>query len=595
MPHNIIKKPLTILLICFSANLVAQKTNKGISKGIFGKTNFTTVAKKELSNPVKQQYKLPPEEREKEGDEAERNYPVNMSAVKPFNAKLTVIASPLSSNAPQGIQEFPCNNFKALDNSQTISPPDVNGAAGFDHLMVTLNSDVRIQNKQGAQIDVNTLQGFWNGLGGHNDIYDPKIMYDPYDKRWFFICCADRISTTSALLLGVSQTPDPTGGWNTYTIKADPGSLLWFDYPSVGFNRNWITVGGNMFTMTDTSFSNSRMWVINKADVYAGLNNINVPFFDRTEFTIVPAVTYDAFDNTVWCVTRANSNLNNNGIVRLFSITGTGAAPNFNVGSDVNVGPAWAVAGVNGPQSGSATGLDLGDDRILQTTFRNGTLWFGNNVFLPAANPTTCAAQIISIDPLSGTALENIKTTVDNTGATMNAYPSITVNQNNDIFFGCSTFRTTAFPTSTILYRRANQGFFIYYYKSGEDWYVNLVRGVNRWGDYSATYIDPEDNTTAWTIQEYARPKAVGNLGVWGTWWAKVCPGFCLNDLTLSDPMNNVMQKFEANLTITSTAQIQSNSTIKYDAGSRVTLSPGFKAAEGSKVKIYIEGCGGVQ
>ena len=351
-----------------------------------------------------------------------------------------------------------------------------------------------------------------------------------------------------------------------------------------------------MYTMTDTSFSNSRVWVINKADVYAGLNNINVPFFDRTEFNITPAVTYNAFDNTNWCVTRLNNNDNNSGFVRLFSITGTGATPNFNVGSDVNVGPGWATGGVNGPQQGSATGLDLGGDKILQTTFRNGTLWFGNNVFLPAVNPTTCAAQIVAIDPSSSTTLENIKTTVDNTGATMNAYPSITVNQNNDIFFGCSTFRTTAYVTSTILFRRANQGFFIYYYKPGEDWYVNVGTGtVNRWGDYSATYIDPEDDITAWTIQEYARPKTVGNLGVWGTWWAKVCPGFCLNDLVLSSPNNNVMQKYEANLTITSTAQIESNSTIKYDAGSRVTLSPGFKATQGSKVKIYIEGCGGIQ
>ena len=25
-----------------------------------------------------------------------------------------------------------------------------------------------------------------------------------------------------------------------------------------------------------------------------------------------------------------------------------------------------------------------------------------------------------------------------------------------------------------------------------------------RWGDYSATVVDPEDDTTFWTIQEYA-------------------------------------------------------------------------------------------
>jgi hypothetical protein len=34
---------------------------------------------------------------------------------------------------------------------------------------------------------------------------------------------------------------------------------------------------------------------------------------------------------------------------------------------------------------------------------------------------------------------------------------------------------------------------------------------------------------------------------------------------------------------------------MKLDAGTRVTLSPGFRANDGSKVQVYIEGCGGVR
>jgi hypothetical protein len=338
------------------------------------------------------------------------------------------------------------------------------------------------------------------------------------------------------------------------------------------------------------------VWVINKADVYAALGNINVPYFDRTDyFHISPAITYSSSDNTNWCVSRHNPNSNNSGFVRLFSITGTGANPTFNVGNIINVGPSWSNGGVTGPQLGSATNLSLGDDRILQTTFRNGRVWFGNNVCLPATNPTTCAAQIVSIDPVTNTAIENIKTTVDNTGATMNAYPTISVNGNNDIFFGYSTFRTTAYVTSTVSYRRSGQGFFFYYYKPGEDWYVQTdSSGVNRWGDYSATYIDPEDDITAWTIQEYARPRVSGT-SFFGTWWAKICPGSCTNDFTLSAPYNSVMRKYEANNTIISTSQVQSNSFIKYDAGVKITLSPGFKAVLGNNFQAYIEGCGGAR
>ena len=591
--------PSAFVLLCFLPTTSAQQTFTGKSTGIRGETNFTKVANYELIHPSKRRINIPEKETE---EDIKINNPVDNS-VPPFTGKISTVGVPelpplpLKSNSPQNPQEFPCANFRALDDDGTSFPPDVNGAIGFDHLMVTLNTQVGIQNKQGGMISTTSLVGFWNGLGGHTDIFDPKITYDPYDKRWLFVCCASRESSNSALLVAVSNNWDPTGGWNTYTIKADPGNQFWFDYPSLGFNRNWITVGGYMFNIPgQMNTQRSRVWVINKADVYAGLPNITVPFFDRTDyFHISPAITYSSTDNTNWCTTIHNPNSSNSGFVRLFSITGTGANPVFNVGSVINVGASWSNGGVSGPQLGSATNLSLGDNRVLESTFRNGRLWIGNNVCLPATNPTTCAAQIISMDPVAGTAIENIKTTVDNTGATMNAYPTISVNSNNDIFFGYSTFRTTAYVTSTISYRRSGQGFFFYYYKPGEDWYVKTdSSGVNRWGDYSATYIDPEDDVTAWTIQEYTRPRVLGT-SFWGTWWGKICPGSCTNDFALSAPYNSVMRKYEANNTIISTAQVQTNSFIKNDAGVRVTLSPGFKVVEGNKFQAYIEGCGGAR
>ena len=593
-------------IVCLSFTAYTQQHIKGIiTKGKKGESNFTNLAKFEKAHPDRIFKRTsPPDEKEDEEDLQTQH---KISGVIPvFIGRTTVVPQTPVENFPQGIEEFPCNNFQALEENTVISPPDVNGAVGFDHLMVTLNSEVRIQNKQGTTISTVSLAGFWNGLGGHTDIYDPKITYDPYDKRWFFVCCASRNSSNSALLIGVSQTPDPTGNWITYTIKADPGNKLWFDYPSLGFNRNWITVGGYLFKVTGATgaadtVQRSRIWVLDKSVLYAGNPNINVTFFDQQSyFHISPAVTYNPNDNSQWLVSVFNNNFNNSGFMKLFSITGTQAAPVFSVGSTVNVGGSWSNGGVTGPQSGSAIGLDLGDNRVLQSTFRNGILWVGNNISLPAVNPTTCAAQIISINPATATALENIRTAANTDGSVMQAYPSITVNRNNDIFFGYSTFRNNAFVTSTISYRRNDGlGFFFYFFKGGEDWYVNLnsTSGLNRWGDYSATYIDPEDDITAWTIQEYPRPR-VGNStssGRWGTWWAKICPGSCATDLVFGAPYNSIMGKYEATNTITSSAQVLFNSFIKYDAGVRVTLSPGFKVVAGNRFQAYIEGCGGVR
>ena len=64
--------------------------------------------------------------------------------------------------------------------------------------------------------------------------------------------------------------------------------------------------------------------------------------------------------------------------------------------------------------------------------------------------------------------------------------------------------------------------------KDGEGPYVKRREDDrNRWGDYSATQVDPSDDLTLWTIQEYARiPVGRGDQsGRWGTWWGRVGGG----------------------------------------------------------------------
>jgi hypothetical protein len=57
--------------------------------------------------------------------------------------------------------------------------------------------------------------------------------------------------------------------------------------------------------------------------------------------------------------------------------------------------------------------------------------------------------------------------------------------------------------------------------KAGEaPYFKDFGTGDNRWGDFSSTVVDPIDDTTIWTIQEYA-----GQNNMWGTWWGEVTPG----------------------------------------------------------------------
>ena len=57
-------------------------------------------------------------------------------------------------------------------------------------------------------------------------------------------------------------------------------------------------------------------------------------------------------------------------------------------------------------------------------------------------------------------------------------------------------------------------------YRAGEGPYIYLGEfGRNRWGDYSFTCLDPEDDLAFYTIQEYAEtdPQDPTDIAVWGT------------------------------------------------------------------------------
>src|SRR5207342_3128426 len=101
---------------------------------------------------------------------------------------------------------------------------------------------------------------------------DPKVLYDPYADRWMSSALAQPQSSASSVLIGVSQTSDPTGVWNLYRIDADTNNLAWIDFPSIGFNKDWIVVSGNMFA-NFFSFGQAttvNIWAFNKTNLYSG-------------------------------------------------------------------------------------------------------------------------------------------------------------------------------------------------------------------------------------------------------------------------------------------------------------------------------------
>lgn len=407
-------------------------------------------------------------------------------------------------------------------------PPDTMGAVGPNNLMETLNGQVQIMSRTGSLAKSVTLLNFWSSVGGLSEVFDPRVLYDPYSDRWIASAGANPQSASAAILVGVSQTGDPAGAWNLYKVAADPTAVNWGDAPTLGSNANWIVVQANMFTVSTSSFSSSTLFVFNKANLYAAGSGLYTKIAEPSGFTDFPANTYD---NTLSAMYLVESYGGGTGRLRVSTITGPVGAEVLATGVAFPTATStWhsSAAITNfAPQLGTSNKIDTDDDRIEGCVYRNNSIWVSHTVFLPASStPTRSSAQWWEIDASAG----NIGNVLqfgrvdDPSNNTFYAYPSIAVNVNDDVMLGFSEFSASIYASAAYAFRYgtdpANSMGPVTLLKSGlASYYQDFGTGDNRWGDYSATVVDPVNDTDLWTLQEYA-----GTNNNWGTWWGNVSP-----------------------------------------------------------------------
>ena len=419
----------------------------------------------------------------------------------------------------------PDTTFMALHDNGGSIPPDVNGTVGPNHLMVTLNQGVRIQDREGNNLFTTSLNTFWDPLPGNGGTFDPKIIYDPYHNRWIMVTPSGSNSVDSKLYLGVSQTSDPLGEWNMYWIDPDESNTTWFDFPSIGFNKKWITISGNMFG----SDYYRTVFTFDKLAVYNGDETIEYTRFATTQgFTLVPSITYDTVVEDQYLISTSNGNTGGMGYIKKFKLSGPVDDPVFELEGSIGIPDTWANgAGDYGnflPQLGSSELINSVDSRMEDVIYRNGKLWAVHHVFLPADNPQRSAVQWWNIDT-DGVILERGRVE-DETNQFSFAFPTIAVNKNEDVFIGFDAFSETQYASAAYAYKshydEPNSMREYYQYKDGlGPYYKTYGGGRNRWGDYSNTSVDPLNDTDFWCIQEYASTN-----NKWGTWWAFMRPTF---------------------------------------------------------------------
>jgi hypothetical protein len=447
----------------------------------------------------------------------------------------------------------PTLNFLALGDDGNRRVADLSGAVGPSNVMTMLNSQVRIQDRSGATNFTDTLNHWWNSHGVSGRAGDPRIVYDPYADRW--IACAFLDSTVNRTNAGIGLAVSPNGdpastNWLFLKLFTDPASHNQVpDFPMIGFNKRWIVVSANLFSWDLSLYYYPRLYFFDRTNLYAGNTNCVVRNLDPTYETVVPAKTYDSTIDDLYFLMSQKVTGQADG-VRRFKASPSGTNIVWSEIFPTAVGPKWAAKANCGwtcdfaPQTNSTVRISNNDHRIQSVIYRNGFLWATHTIFLPATNATHSAIQWWRINATNTGSSAVIERGILDGFKAPNyhyyAFPSLAVNKFNEAFIGFSTFSSNMFPSASYVFPPVTTDSpFSYYtpytYKAGQDVYWRTNNGVNRWGDYSSTQVDPSNDTDFWTLQEYAAPNATGSplgaRGRFGAWWAKLALSVPANDM----------------------------------------------------------------
>ena len=450
-------------------------------------------------------------------------------------------------------------SFPALGDNNASIPPDTHGAVGYSEVMTVLNTQVRVQDRDGNDLQTELLSDFWSGIATAS-VFDPRVHFDPdpaYGGRWIWAAVQGARSAASGLLdRGVGRPRGPPRRRHDHRRRGParrrPDRHRLGRLPQRRLQQEVDRgpgqhVPGLRQLLRQHRHLRLRQGGVLRRDGHVWSTSSPAASTARSRSPRPPTTSPSRTSTCSSGGTRVP------GVLRLYRLSGA-------VGSELllDVGfPAAPPWGDSAPDVAAPPGADdfapqmpgppgctaclappckiqTNDSRIQNVVYRAGKLWAAHTVFLPEAAPTRSSVQWWEIDPADGSRLQG--GLVDDPGGQwFYAFPSLAVNRHGDVLRGLLGLRRpvvrpgpatpSATPSTPPGPCRPDEVL-----KDGVSCYFkDLATGRNRWGDYSATVVDPADDTGLWTIQEYAETPDSGDpvpalRDKWGTWWGMLDP-----------------------------------------------------------------------
>lgn len=473
----------------------------------------------------------------------------------------SVSRAPAARGAQTAVISFETQSFD--DNITTTGgsifiPPDSHGAPGPSDVVVVNNVSLASYDKTTGAVSGLALQSFKTFFGSTTFTFDPKVVYDHFSDR-FVIVTLEREDVAafgdpadaSRILLAASPVGTPAGTWIALSIDAKTtigADTTWCDYPGLAVDEEAIYVTCNHFKFGSSPGSSvgQRLRTVDKASFYAGTFSDVTDLFvydpatasGGSAVTMMPAQLHSDPGGTIgtWLVGYSGLTDGTNDffqVIRIDSPLG-GAGASFTL-TFVNLGDVddVATAFADAEQSGTATRIDTGDRRLLDAVWRTDRLW-GVATMIPSSGADAGheTAHFVQMDTSTGTPSlvnqgnaggEELGTT------TYTFYPSIAVNDDCAIM-GFAATNAAMFPGAYYVginpLTAAVGGTLTL--RAGDDFYVRTFGGSdNRWGDYTSTTLDFDDEASFWVFSEYAQTRGTVVNSEDGRWGQRAAEEIC--------------------------------------------------------------------
>ncbi|HKB02058.1 MAG TPA: dockerin type I domain-containing protein [Gemmataceae bacterium] len=418
--------------------------------------------------------------------------------------------------------------------SNSLPPLGNSGSVGPNHYAQFMDGRYVVFDKAGNIVEQNTDATFWNEAGITTTVTvaglsQPRIVYDVLTDRWFAMQI-NLAATGNLVLVGRSDTADPSGTWKalTYTASGQFGN-----FPTLGIDANGVYIGTANFINRDTPFPTGvTLTSIPKSDLLLATPTLA----NRTTFVQnAPGVTMGWAPQVV---TNFNSSPTYASIVatdyNLFDqidrtkITGTGGAgATLGTTSALLTSPT-SLPGKSRQPDGTRQISGADDDRYTGASIQVGDLIYSAHGISVNASGQAVTANTTSTNAIHLVVIRDSTNLVVAQGTYFNSsydyiYPSVAANQYGDIMIGFNRSGLSATDGQLgayAVYARINPanptsitfGQEVQLRGGQADNYHQQGGTLEPWGPYSATSVDPTNPLAFWTTQEFAQTDIA-----WGT------------------------------------------------------------------------------